>query len=162
MAKKKATAPKTSEAKRPSAKRTPVREKQLPPPPIPLSMVLCDQVHRDPTTGKPYLMGCFATIGATSFPIVHPSLSIFLELTNGRGKVPFRIQVVDVNEDHKPICVVEQELEFDDPRLVGQLDLRMVGLKFPKADEYRVQVFACGEFLVERRITVVNIESLQR
>ena len=33
-----------------------------------LSMLICDAVHRDPGTRKAFILGCFGSIGAYSFP----------------------------------------------------------------------------------------------
>ena len=39
--------------------------------------------------------------------------------------------------------------QFDFPNTIE-------GATFPEAGEYQVQVFACGEFIVERRLSVVD------
>jgi len=142
MAKKK---PKTSE-----------RKGKIPPP-YPLAMVVCDNIHRDPGTGKPFLLGCFSVILARDFPATHPGLCVYIELTNGRGKIPFTLRLIDADEDREPVVTMEQEFECEDPRFVVQLIFGLANLTFPQEGEYRLQLFASKEFVMERRILVTSI-----
>lgn len=128
------------------------------PPPYPLAMVVCDNIHRDPGTGKPFLLGCFSVIHAREFPAVHPLLALYVSVTNGRGTVPFRVQLVDVNEERDPIWLIEDEVEFPDPRVVAEMCFYLTGLTFVEPGEYRFQLFASNEFLMERRILVVHVQ----
>ena len=68
--------------------------------PFALSMLICDAVHRDPGTGKAYVLGCFGAIGADRFPASHPSMTVFAEVTECRGNTPFLVRVIDVDERH--------------------------------------------------------------
>jgi len=130
------------------------------PPPYPLAMVVCDNIHRDPGTGKVFLLGSFSTIHATNFPARHALMGLYVELTNGRGKVPVRIRLIDANEEREPLWEEINEFEFPDPRMVLQIVSYLAGITFPEPGEYRFQVFASGEFLMERRLLV--IQQLQR
>jgi len=127
------------------------------PPPYPLAMVVCDYIHNDPGTGKAFLLGCFSVIQAREFPATHPCLALYVSVTNGRGTVPFKVQLVDVNEERDPIWMVEDEMEFPDPRVEAELYFHLINLNFAEPGEYRFQLFACNEFLMERRILVVKV-----
>jgi hypothetical protein len=119
-------------------------------------MVVCDNIHRDPGTGKAFLLGCFSVIHAREFPATHPVLALYVSVTNGRGTVPFKVQLVDANEEREPIWMVEDEMEFSDPRVVAELQFHLVNATFDEPGEYRFQFYACNEFLMERRILVVK------
>jgi hypothetical protein len=127
------------------------------PPPYPLAMVICEGIWHDPGSGKRFLLGCFSTIGARQFPAVHPTIAIYVAISNGHGKVPFKAQLVDADEEHDPLWIVEGEIELDDPRAVAELDFVVAGMSFPAPGEYRVQFHACGEFLIERRLMLVEV-----
>lgn len=132
------------------------------PPPYPLAMVVCDNIHRDPGTGKSFLLGCFSVICASEFPAIHPCLALYVSVTNGRGTVPFRVQLVDVNEERDPIWVEENEFELPDPRVVLEMCFCLNNLTFTEPGEYRFQLFACKKFLMERRILVIPAMPGQR
>lgn len=121
-------------------------------PPYPLAMVICDNIHVDPGTGKKFLLGCFSVIHAAEFPAMHPLMSLYVSITNGRGNIPVRVQLVDADEVRDPLWVVENDVEFPDPRLVMEMAFYLGGITFPEPGEYRFQLFASNEFIMERRI----------
>ena len=124
--------------------------------PYPLAMVICDGAWRDPYTGKWTLIGTFSIIGGEAFPLAHPILTVYVALTDGRGKFPIKIQLVDVDEIEEPLLEMEQESEFSDQRVVGELVFQASGVMFPAPGEYRLMLFANGEFLIERQIIVLD------
>lgn len=127
------------------------------PPPYPLAMVVCDNIHRDPGSGKVFLLGSFSTIHAINFPARHGLMGLYVELTNGRGMVPIRIRLIDANEERDPLWEEAHDCEFPDPRMVMQVASLLGGITFPEPGEYRFQIFASGEFLMERRLLVSQL-----
>jgi hypothetical protein len=103
-------------------------------------------------------LGCFSALHAHEFPAIHPGLGIYIDLTNGRGQMAVKVQIVDTDEVREPIWVGESVVEFNDPRMVAEIDLLVAGLKFPEPGEYRVQVYANAEFIIERRLLVNKLE----
>lgn len=120
--------------------------------PLPLALVICDGFWRDPYTNKLTLIGTFSAIGGGRYPLTHPILTVYACLTGGRGRIPIRIELVDVDEQRDPVLVQEGEVEFTDPRQVVELTFEAAGLKFPEPGEYRLKLLANREFLMERRI----------
>ena len=120
--------------------------------PLALSMIVCDAVHTDPSTGKAYILGCFGSIGASNFPAMHPGMTVFAEVADCLGKTPFLIRVIDANEDHEPIVEANAEIEIADPLAITALVLRLEGMVFPEAGEYRVQLFSGNALIAERRL----------
>lgn len=144
------------------AKKKPAKEKAGVPPPYALAMVITDAIWRDPGTGKRTIIGCFSTLFARQFPVIHPIMAVYIALTDGRGKVNIKFQVIDVDEEEEPITKTEGEVEFPDPRAVIEMDLHMPNLTFPKPGEYRFQLFAGDEFVIERRLLVIQVPSEEK
>lgn len=130
------------------------------PAPYPLAMLICDAVHIDPGTGKQSILGTFSIIGARRFPVTHPRLSIYIALTDGRGKVPLRLTLVDADEE-ETLFESKAEVEFSDPRAIAEIAMQIGGLTFPRPGEYRFQLFAQGEHIIERRIVLHQIGEAQ-
>lgn len=128
------------------------------PPPYALSIGLCDWVYRDPGTGKRFILGCVGAIHAIQFPATHPILCVYADLTNGRGVVNIKMQIVDVDEERPPVWVQEMPFEFPDPRAVGEFDLVIGAVTFPEHGEYRLQVFADNQFVIERGLLLNKLE----
>jgi len=130
------------------------RKKRTPPPPKALSFLVCDYIHRDTSTGKATLIGCFANLFTPSFPIKVPMMAVYAVVTNGHGKVPIRVKIVDAEEELEPINDSVFEVEFTDPRMTAEVVGFLTDVTFPKPGEYRLQLYAWNECLVERKIQV--------
>jgi hypothetical protein len=127
------------------------------PPPYALAMVISDAIWRDPGSGKRTILGCFSVLFARRFPAVHPIMAVYAVLTDGRGKVPIKLRVVDVDEENVPLFEANGEVVFADPRATVEIDMHIQGIRFPRPGDYRFQLFAGGEFVLERRLLVVQI-----
>ena len=63
---------------------------------------------------------------------------------------------MDADESREPVFESVAEFDFTDPRVIAEICLNMTGLTFPEPGEYRCQAFAGNEFLIERRILVIQ------
>lgn len=117
-------------------------------------MVLCDAIWQDPTTGKATLLGLFSEIRVREFPSRHPQLAVHVALTDGQGDVPVQVKLVDVDEELQPLFAMEGSLKFPHPQAIAQLNVHMRNVVFPQAGDYRLQLFARGHLLLERRLIV--------
>ncbi len=127
-----------------------------------LSLLVCDQILIDRLTGKTSLIGMFSTIGAARYPVRHPQLCVFASLTDGRGKTPLELAIVDAEDARPPIVSGTATVEFKDPRAVACLNLHFNGLVFPEPGRYRVQLKCHGELLREARLYLSKIRRLER
>jgi hypothetical protein len=124
------------------------------PTPMALAMVVCDAVWVDPATGKSTILGTFASIHGHDFPLAVPTMAVYLALTDARGVVPLELRLVDVDEEQEPVFQTELSQEFADPIVVAELVVILENKIFPTPGEYRLQLFAAGDFLMERRVFV--------
>jgi hypothetical protein len=120
-------------------------------------MVICDAVWRDPATGKYFILGCFSAIGAPSFPTAHPSLAVYVAVTEGYGKVPFALKLVDAQTPPTVLHESRIEVEFGDPRAIAEIAAHVQNLTFAAPGDYRLQLHAGEAFLMERRIAVHEV-----
>ncbi len=122
--------------------------------PVPdiIALIVCDQIITDRLSGKQSLIGLFSTIHSVRFPVVHPQLSIYVALTDGRGKTPLTIRVVDADDVRPPLVQGQGVVEFKDPRAIANLALQFHGLTFPEPGQYRVQILCRDTLLREARL----------
>ncbi len=130
----------------------------MPATPFPLALVICDHIWRDPYSGKVNLLGTFNAVASTTFPLVQPVLSVYVALTDGLGDVDIRLRLIDVDDAQEPIFDFQNVINFADPRVVGEIDFARSHVAFPAPGEYRLQLFANHEFLMERRLHAVRLE----
>ena len=128
------------------------------PPPIAIAMVICDAIWVDPSTGKITLLGVFSDIASKIFPAIHPLLAVHVCLTDAHGTIPVKMQLIDADEENDPLFEVEHEIEFPDRRAIIFMNAHMKDIAFPNPGEYRLQLFARNQFVIERRIVVKTIE----
>ena len=133
-------------------------ELQKLPPPVLLSVIICDLVIIDRISDKPSIIGAFETISAPKYPARHPRLVFFCQLTNGHGKTRITVKLVDVQQEDKTLFEGTIEQKFRDVREVANLTFDIGGMVFPHPGEYRFQIYAGTEFLGERRIVCRQIK----
>jgi len=127
--------------------------------PYAIAMVVCDFIWRDPGTGKFTILGTFSNIGAVTFPCIHPVMAVFVAVTDGRGKTPIKLRLIDVDEENDPLFEGEMDVEWPDPRMIAEMAFVVQGVAFPAPGEYRFQLFAASDLLMERRILVLEVKT---
>ena len=128
----------------------------MPLPPTVLSLILCDNVHRDAGTGKFFYLGSFSMFGVSGFPATVPLFFACFALTDGTGRQEVRVQVVDASQvAAEPLGVEGVMAVFPNRFAVLETAVAFRGLTFPAAGEYRVQLVVAGELLMERRIVLM-------
>jgi hypothetical protein len=128
------------------------------PPPITLAMIVCDAIWVEPLSGKASLLGLFSEFAAETFPAIYPLMAVYICMTDAHGKVPVELRLVDADEEHEPLLRVEDELDFSDRRAIMEWEVQMENVEFPAPGNYRLQFIASGEFLLERRLTIHQME----
>ena len=124
-----------------------------------LAFLVADHVHRDPSTGKFFLLGTRSSIVAVAFPFTSSSLSVYASLIDGRDETPILLRVVDVDEAREAVLEFETPVNFLDPTEEVELAFVLNDLIFPEPGDYRFQLYAGGQFLRERRLIVIPSEN---
>lgn len=125
--------------------------------PIHLSMILCEAVAIDEATGRPSILGVFSAIAGRSEPILHPRLTVFVELTDGRGTAEVVARIVESAADVQvglSIASLRTNVTFTGPFFVAQLVFGFWDLSFPRAGDFRVILEVDGNYVIERKLTI--------
>ncbi len=120
--------------------------------PICLAMVACDSAYKDPFTLKHTLIGTFSTMTGPSFPLAHPHITTFVALTDGHGEIPLHLEMQDSEEERPVLFQFDGPVTFDDPRNVIEITFKAGPIAVPLPGEYRLKLFAAGEFIMARKI----------
>ena len=109
--------------------------------PMGLSLVVCDTIIEDKLTGKKTLVGLFQRIHATTFPCVHPAMSVFVTVTSGLGKYP--CEIVCRHMDNETVAFgAKGAFTLRAPSQVVDLVFRMMRVRFPKPGVYWLHFLA--------------------
>ena len=120
--------------------------------PVCLALVLCDYVHIDPITSRRSMLGAFYEIDSPRFPMVYPKMAVYVAVTDGRGKIPLTIRMIDVDESDEPIWSDTQDVNFEDPQRVKELVIEILNVPFQDAGIYRLQLLAGNATILERSV----------
>ena len=122
-----------------------------------LSMMLCDAVWRDPSTGKTFIQGGFTAITAPQFPCAVAKFSAYIAMTQISGAVPINLRLIFVDEaeagsDPKDISSAQAKVDSHDPLAVAEGEFLFHDIVFEHPGEYRFVLECEGETLLERRL----------
>ena len=79
-----------------------------------LSFITCDNIHRDPSTGKYTLLGLFGGLQAVQFPLTHPRMLVFITLSDvASGDHSHRLSLSLPGQE--PVWQVEQPFKSAGP-----------------------------------------------
>ncbi len=114
-----------------------------------LAILTCDAAIQDSATKKFTLFGLFNRLSANEFPCTHPSLHVFVSLTNGHGKAPAALRLVR-RETNQVIFEAKGEIHFPSPLAVAEMHFALKNLRFPAAGPYSFD-FYCNDHLIGSR-----------
>ncbi len=126
-------------------------------PPVLLAMVLCDATIREVGTNKLTLIGTFNGLYANSFPCTHPSLSVYVALTDGRGVVSCKLRMTSMTTGNELFSLPGQ-VDFKDPTGVAEMVLQIQQIRFEEAGDFSLEFLADDELLCSRKLRVQSTE----
>ncbi len=128
-------------------------------PPVVRHMLVCDDVTRDPDNPERLnVLGLISAIDSGEdppFPLRHPQLSIFLQMTNGRGSGMAQVLIREADTDQFVSAGRPHRVTFPkEPLLVHGAVFRLLGCLFPRAGLYYVEFWFDGEVIAEEPLLV--------
>jgi hypothetical protein len=123
-----------------------------------LSMMLCDAVWRDPSTGKTFIQGGFTAISAPQFPCAVAKFSAYIAMTQISGAVPINLRLVfvdDATTEPKDISSAQAKVDSHDPLAVAEGEFLFHDVVFDRPGEYRFILECEGNTLLERRLVAI-------
>lgn len=125
--------------------------------PIVLAIILSDSVIRESGTNKLSLIGTFNGIFSNNFPCTHPSLCVYIAITEGRGRVQCKLRMISL-EDNSIIFDLPGQIDFGGPTSVGELVFQLQQIRFPNPGVYAIEFWTGTELLASRKLNVQKVE----
>jgi hypothetical protein len=119
-------------------------------------MLICDSAIREEGSGKVSLIGIFANINGTSFPLVHPALTVYVNITDAEGQYKFRLDLNRVG-DAKLLGRAEMDAEIADRTRPAEILFQITPLLFEKPGVYEFQFYANGLHVGGKSFEVVKL-----
>jgi hypothetical protein len=131
-------------------------EPQAPPPTF-NAMLICDNSIREDGTGKVSLIGIFAGVVAPKFPLVHPSLCVYVNLGDAEGKYPLRLELIRAH-DMRTIGRGTGELEVRDRMKPAEIVFELKGLVFESPGRYEFVLYANDRLVGKKSFEVLRLD----
>jgi hypothetical protein len=127
-------------------------------PPIPVAILLCDQVITEKETGKKSIIGVFDRIWARTFPVTHKSAAIYIRIADAEGSYDMRIQYVKV-DTQEVLDEATGRLEVQLSERYGEADFAvpLSAIMIPEPGYYEFRLFLNGQFFQKVRFQAVQI-----
>ena len=125
--------------------------------PVVKAFLVCDQIIHDAQTGKKSLIGVFHELRADRFPAVHPSLWIYANLTDARGKYKFEIRLVDVARNNMLGKGTPPEIDIPGPLQTTELSAQLRNVRLDGPGTYEFQLLTNNELLATKAIRVAQV-----
>ena len=129
----------------------------LPVKPEIISFLIADLVLQEKVTNKWSIIGIFDRINTANFPYVHPSLFLYIRLSDAQGD--YKIQVEFCDSDDHTLAVFEGITVSVHSRLhYPEFGLKTVNLPIPRPGRYFFKLYFNGEFA---KSLPLEVEELQ-
>ena len=125
--------------------------------PIAVAMIICDQIITEKGTEKKSLVGCFNNVASISFPTRPINCSVFVALTNGRGKFKAELKCINEEADRSQVFGMAGPLEFDDPMQTVEMGFKLTNLSFPKPGRHVIEFWCDSVMVTQREFSVQQI-----
>lgn len=131
-----------------------------PPHPEAKAALICDHAIREEGTGKVSLIGIFENIRAPSFPMTHPSLSVYVQATDGQGRYVLLFELVRLDD----LVVIGRRaatVEMRDRLAPTEIVFNLQFLQFERPGRYEFRLSANGRYLTNKAFRVLTLEEAQ-
>ncbi|MGH7144364.1 MAG: DUF6941 family protein [Planctomycetota bacterium] len=119
------------------------------PKPTVVNMSICDIVLRDQRTNNVSLINLFRQLHTTGLPALHPSLHVYITLTEGHGKYNCELKLLFA-ADNSLLMSTKGQIDLKDPLAIEDIDFSIHNLRFDREGRY-VFEFWCDDFQVGSR-----------
>jgi hypothetical protein len=125
--------------------------------PVVRHLIACERIERSADKRQYSLVNVIHAIRPSPgapYPRIHPELCLFVQLTDGRGKHTFQLQLVLLDEDETVLHTtppVERDLG-PDPLVVHGWPLTLRNILFPRPGVYEFRLLCDGREIARESI----------
>jgi len=125
----------------------------VPPVPIVNAMLIADLAIREEGTHKVSLIGIFENLRASRFPFRHPTMALYVKMTDAQGEYDMRIELLRLDDATR---VVEARTDFHvlDRMKAAELVFVLNNLAFPEPGHYEFRLAANGRHVGSKSFVV--------
>jgi len=119
-------------------------------------MLICDNAIREEGSRKISLIGVFASILSSTFPAVHGSLCVYVNLGEAEGRYQLRLELLRA-DTMQVIGRGESSIEPSDRMEPTEIVFEMQGLLFEYPGRYEFVLHANNNFVGKKSFRVLKL-----
>jgi hypothetical protein len=127
------------------------------PPPIALSLTLCEHLSVEEGTKNVSLAGTFTRRYGQAFPFVPLPFYVFATLTGAQGEGEITLTVTALETDEE-VASLTRRVAFPDRFAEGRVSFRLNNCAFPAPGVYMFTLAVDGDWVAHRRLQVRQME----
>jgi hypothetical protein len=122
-------------------------------PPVPIALLVADEVYQEAGTGKWIIAGAFSTINCRAMPAQHPRLNIFFQMTNISQPVEVRLKIEHETQE-EVLLNLKGQMRAGSPLEVISQSVQINNLQFKRDGKYWVQLISHDQILSQAPLWV--------
>jgi hypothetical protein len=127
--------------------------------PMGVALMLCDRVITDAVTQEKTLVATFSQLHSMAFPCMHPRLTVFVAVTNGKGAIDTEVRCINETEQNSVVFAMKGMIQFNHPNDVVEMGFQFNNLVFNKPGLHSIQFLCEGELVLQRRFQLSIFKS---
>ncbi|HTL70615.1 MAG TPA: hypothetical protein VL404_04930 [Candidatus Eisenbacteria bacterium] len=129
------------------------------PRPILKAMLLCDQTLVEEGTHKRTLIGLFDRIGGPQFPLVHNSMSVYVQFREIEGTFDFALELYDLDEERSMHRAVISRFQVKDRSRDSELVFNLLSVRFEHPGDYEFRIYVDETVFGQKSFKVLGQKS---
>jgi hypothetical protein len=121
------------------------------------AMLICDQALREEGSGKVSLIGIFENINASAIPFLHPSLAVYVQVTDAYGEYDLVLDLVRL-DDMLVVGSGQGRALISDRLQPAEIVFHLQLLQFEKAGAYEFRLSSNKRFLARKSFRVLKLD----
>ena len=126
--------------------------------PVAKKVYVCDDVIRDPDSGKVSILNLWDTIRVPSsgFPHTQAKVCVFAQLRGGWGDIPVHVEIMHADSDELLRKVGPFAVSFRDRSLTYRVRCQIEGVVFQGPGVYVVELYCDQQFVDDQTFRVIS------
>jgi hypothetical protein len=126
--------------------------------PVAIGLLVCEQVIVEEDTKNVTPVNCFTRRAVSAFPTDPTNLVVVAFLTDCSGTMSLEVKIESL-DNWDVVSRYGQEAKFEDPLREYRCIVRVRNVRFPAPGQYQVTLFADGEPIAQRKVSIQEKQS---
>lgn len=124
--------------------------------PILKAILLCDLTIAEAGTHKRSLIGIFDRISTQQFPVVHPSMSVYVQFREIDGTFDFTLELVDLADERVMNKAVAKGFHVSGRSRDSEIVFNLLNVRFERPGDYEFRIYVNDTVFGQKHFAVLQ------